>query len=72
MVRNDLNREFQDLITRYAWGIVWNRRGLDIRTRRLVVLAMKAALGRHEEFRLHATVGLKSGMKLSELKEVLL
>ena len=68
----DLNREFQDLITRYAWGTVWTRPGLDIRTRRLLVLAMTAALGRYEEFRLHLRAGLKSGLEISDLKEVLL
>lgn len=69
---NDLNREFQDLITRYAWGTIWTRPGLDIRTRRLLVLAMTAALGRHEEFRLHLRAGLKGGLEVSDLKEVLL
>lgn len=68
----DLNREFQDLITRYAWGTVWTRPGLDIRTRRLLVLAMTAALGRYEEFRMHLRAGLKSGLEVSDLKEVLL
>jgi 3-oxoadipate enol-lactonase / 4-carboxymuconolactone decarboxylase len=69
---NDFNREFQDLITRYAWGTVWTRPGLDIRTRRLLVLAITAALGRHDEFRLHVKAGLKDGLELSDLKEVLL
>jgi len=69
---NDLNREFQDLITRYAWGTVWTRPGLDIRTRRLLVLAMTAALGRVEEFRMHLKAGLKAGLELSDVKEVLL
>ncbi len=69
---NDLNREFQDLITRYAWGTVWTRPGLDLRTRRLLVLAMTAALGRYEEFRMHLRAGLKSGLEVSDLKEVLL
>ena len=64
--------EFQDLITRYAWGTVWTRPGLDIRTRRLLVLAITAALGRHEEFRLHLKAGLKAGLELSDVKEVLL
>ena len=68
----DLNREFQDLITRYAWGTIWTRPGLDIRTRRLLVLAMTAALGRYEEFRMHLRAGLKAGMDVSDLKEVLL
>jgi 3-oxoadipate enol-lactonase/4-carboxymuconolactone decarboxylase len=69
---NDLNREFQELITRYAWGTVWSRPGLDIRTRRLLVLAMTATLGRHEEFRLHLRAGLRGELELSDLKEVLL
>ncbi len=69
---NDFNREFQDLITRYAWGTVWTRPGLDIRTRRLLVLAITAALGRHEEFRLHLRAGLKGGLEVSDIKEVLL
>lgn len=69
---NDLNREFQDLITRYAWGTVWTRPGLDIRTRRLLVLAMTASLGRYEEFRMHLRAGLKSGLEVSDMKEVLL
>ncbi len=69
---NDLNREFQDLITRYAWGTVWTRPGLDVRTRRLLVLAITAALGRHEEFRLHLRAGLKGGLEVSDVKEVLL
>jgi 3-oxoadipate enol-lactonase/4-carboxymuconolactone decarboxylase len=69
---NDLNREFQDLITRYAWGTIWTRPGLDIRTRRLLVLAMTAAMGRYEEFRLHLRAGMKAGLELSDLKEVLL
>lgn len=69
---NDLNREFQDLITRYAWGTVWKRPGLDIRTRRLLVLAITVALGRVEEFRMHLKAGLKAGLELSDVKEVLL
>lgn len=49
----DFNREFQDLITRYAWGTIWTRPGLDQATRRLLVLATTASLGCWEEFRLH-------------------
>jgi 3-oxoadipate enol-lactonase/4-carboxymuconolactone decarboxylase len=69
---NDLNRDFQDLITRYAWGSVWTRPGLDIRTRRLLVLAIAATLGRHEEFRMHLKAGLAAGLEQSDIKEVLL
>lgn len=68
----DLNREFQELITRYAWGTIWTRPALDPRTRRLLVLAMTAALGRWEEFRLHARTGNTHELELRDLKEVLL
>jgi 3-oxoadipate enol-lactonase/4-carboxymuconolactone decarboxylase len=68
----DLNREFQELITRYAWGTIWTRPALDPRTRRLLVLAMTAALGRWEEFRLHVRTGNKHELELRDLKEVLL
>ena len=68
----DLTRDFQELITRYAWGSVWTRPGLDHRTRRLLVLAVTAALGRWEEFRLHLRAGLEHGLESSDLKETLL
>jgi 3-oxoadipate enol-lactonase / 4-carboxymuconolactone decarboxylase len=68
----DFNREFQDLITRYAWGTIWTRPGLDRRTRRLLVLAMMASLGRWEEFSLHVRAGLAHELEPCDLKEVLL
>ena len=68
----DFNREFQELITRYAWGTVWTRPGLDLRTRRLLVLATMAALGRWEEFSLHVRAGLARELEPCDLKEVLL
>ena len=68
----DFNRDFQMMITRYAWGTVWTRPGLDRRTRRLVVLTTTAALGRWEEFRLHLRAGLAHGLEECDLKEVLL
>jgi len=68
----DFTREFQDLITRYAWGAVWTRPGLDPRVRRLLVLAMTASLGRWEEFRLHVRTGLAAELEEEELKELLL
>jgi 3-oxoadipate enol-lactonase/4-carboxymuconolactone decarboxylase len=66
------NRDFQELITRYAWGSVWTRPGLDHRTRRLLVLAMTAALGRWEEFRLHLRAALANGLEPCDVKETLL
>ncbi|HUB33634.1 MAG TPA: alpha/beta fold hydrolase [Bryobacteraceae bacterium] len=65
-------RDFQELITRYAWGTIWTRPGLDPGTRRLLVLAMTAALGRWEEFRLHVRTGLTAELEPEDLKEVLL
>ena len=67
------NTEFQDLITRYAWDEIWNRPGLDHRTRRMLVLAMTVSLGRWEEFALHVRAALSSGdLTQDDLKEVLL
>lgn len=68
----ELTREFQDLITRFAWGAVWTRPGLDQHTRRLLVLAATAALGRWEEFRLHVRTGLAHELEPCDIKEVLL
>jgi 3-oxoadipate enol-lactonase / 4-carboxymuconolactone decarboxylase len=68
----DFNREFQELIARYAWGTIWTRPGLDRRTRRLLVLAMMAALGRWEEFRMHVRAALEHGFEPCDLKELLL
>ena len=67
------NAEFQELITRYAWNEIWNRPGLEHKVRRMLVIAMTVALGRWEEFKLHARAGLQSGdLTQDDLKEVLL
>jgi 3-oxoadipate enol-lactonase/4-carboxymuconolactone decarboxylase len=68
----EFTRDFQELITRYAWGTIWSRPELDRRTRRLLVLAVTAALGRWEEFALHVRAGLASDLEICDLKEVLL
>ena len=68
----DLTRDFQETITRYAWGTVWARPGLDQRTRRLLTLAITAALGRWEEFSLHLRAGLARDLEPCDVKEVLL
>lgn len=71
--RTPFKADFQAMITRYAWNEVWGRPGLDHRTRRLLVVAMTASLGRWEEFRLHVRSGLEQGgFTQDELKEVLL
>jgi 3-oxoadipate enol-lactonase/4-carboxymuconolactone decarboxylase len=66
------NAEFQDLLTRYAWGEMWTRNVLDDRTRRLLVLAMLIAQSRWEEFEMHVKAGLAAELSAAELKEVLL
>jgi 3-oxoadipate enol-lactonase/4-carboxymuconolactone decarboxylase len=68
----EFTRSFQELITRYVWGTVWTRPGLDARTRRLLVLAITASLGRWEEFRLHVRTGLAAELEREDLEEVLL
>ena len=69
---NAFNREFQALITRYAWGEVWTRHVLDDRTRRLIVLGMMLALARFDEFQMHVRSGLDAELSVEDLKEVLL
>ena len=65
--------EFQDLITRYAWGEIWTRPGLDERTRRILAIGTTVALGRWEELRLHVRAGLAhGGLTADDIKEVLL
>ena len=64
---------FEDLINRNVWNGIWNRPGLDHKTRRLLVVATTASLGAWEEFRLHVRTGLEqNGISQDELKEVLL
>jgi 4-carboxymuconolactone decarboxylase len=68
----DFNREFQDLLTRYAWGEIWARPGLPRPTRSIITLAMMVALNRSDEFRLHVRAALNNGVTRDEIKEVLL
>lgn len=63
---------FQDLITRYAWGAVWARPGLDRRTRSCVTIAVLAALHRDGEIPMHVRAALGSGVTVEEIQEVLL
>jgi 3-oxoadipate enol-lactonase/4-carboxymuconolactone decarboxylase len=69
---SDFTQDFQDLITRYAWAEIWTRPLLDDRTRRMVVLALMAAGGRLEEFRLHLAAGLNHELEICDVKEILL
>jgi 4-carboxymuconolactone decarboxylase len=64
--------DFQDLITRYAWGEVWSRPGLDRRTRSAITLAMLAALGHDEELAMHVAAAQRIGLGVEEINEVLL
>jgi len=69
---NDLTRDFQDLITRYAWGEVWTRPGLPRHTRSLITLAMLVALNREDEFKMHIRAAFNNGVTQAEIQEVLL
>ncbi|MEU4743268.1 4-carboxymuconolactone decarboxylase [Actinosynnema sp. NPDC023658] len=64
--------DFQDFITRYAWGEVWSRPGLDRRVRSCITLAMLAALGHEHELAMHVRAALRNGVTADEIKEVLL
>ena len=68
----DFTREFQELITRYAWGEIWSRPGLDRRTRSCITLTALVALGRDEELAMHVRAALRNGLSPDEIKEVLL
>ena len=68
----DFTREFQDLITRYAWGEIWTRPGLDRRTRSCITLTALVALGRDDELAMHVRAALRNGLTADEIKEVLL
>jgi 4-carboxymuconolactone decarboxylase len=70
--KSEFTAEFQDLITRYAWGEIWTRPGLDRRTRSAITLTALVALGRFEELRMHLRAALRNGLEENEIKEVLL
>jgi 4-carboxymuconolactone decarboxylase len=64
--------DFQDFITRYAWGEIWSRPGLDRRTRSCITVTALVALGRFEELELHIRAAERNGLTPDEIKEVLL
>jgi 4-carboxymuconolactone decarboxylase len=68
----DFTADFQDLITRYAWGEIWTRPGLDRRTRSCITLTALVAMGRLEELEMHVRAALRNGLTTDEIKEVLL
>src|SRR5437870_8379173 len=70
--RTALTHEFQDLLTRYAWGEIWDRPGLPRHTRSLLTIAMLVALNRPEELKMHLRAARNNGVTADEIKEVLM
>jgi len=68
----DFTADFQDLITRYAWGEIWTRPGLDRKTRSCITLTALVALGHLDELEMHVRAALRNGLTVDEIKEVLL
>lgn len=68
----DLDRDFQTMITEYAWGTVWTRPGLDRRTRSLITITALIARGHHEELALHLRAARRNGVTMEEISETLL
>jgi 4-carboxymuconolactone decarboxylase len=69
---NEFNQEFQNLITRYAWGEIWARPGLPRHTRSLMTICMMVALNREEELKLHLRAASNNGVSREQIKEALL
>jgi 4-carboxymuconolactone decarboxylase len=69
---NEFNQDFQDFITRYAWGEIWMRPGLPRHSRSLITIAMLVALSRADELRMHIRAAFRNGVTRDEIKEVLL
>jgi 4-carboxymuconolactone decarboxylase/3-oxoadipate enol-lactonase/4-carboxymuconolactone decarboxylase len=69
---SDFTAEYQDLITRYAWGEIWTRPGLDRRTRSAITLTALVARGQFDELEMHIRAALRNGLSTDEIKEVLL
>lgn len=69
---NDFNQDFQNFISRYAWGEVWSRPGLSRHTRSLVTIAILLSLGREDELRMHLRACFNNGVTKEDLKELIL
>ena len=67
-----LNEEFQRFITRYAWGDIWSRPGLDRHTRSMITIAMLIALNREAELKMHLNAAFNNGVTREELKELIM
>lgn len=67
-----LNEEFQNFITRYAWGDIWSRPGLDRHTRSMITIAMLIALNREAELKMHLNAAFNNGVTREELKELIM
>jgi 4-carboxymuconolactone decarboxylase len=70
--KSDFDADFQDLITRYAWGEIWTRPGLPLHTRSLLTIGLMVALNRGEELRMHLRAAANNGVTAAEIREVLL
>jgi 3-oxoadipate enol-lactonase/4-carboxymuconolactone decarboxylase len=68
----EFTAEFQQLITRYAWGTIWTRPGLDRRTRSLITITALVARGHHEELAMHVKAAIRNGVTPAEIRETLL
>jgi 4-carboxymuconolactone decarboxylase len=68
----EFTADFQDFITRYAWGDLWARTGLTRQQRSMVTLALLAGLGRHDEVAMHVRAALRNGLTPAQISEVLL
>ena len=68
----DFTEEFQRLITEYAWGTIWTRKGLDRRSRSLITLTALVARGHHEELKMHLRAARRNGLTNDEIKELLM
>jgi 4-carboxymuconolactone decarboxylase len=68
----EFTRDFQTLVSEFAWGTIWARPGLDRRSRSMITLTALIARGHHEELALHIAAALRNGLSREEIKEVLL
>lgn len=69
---SDLTADFQQFITEYAWGTIWTRPGLDLRSRSIITLTALIARGHHTELAMHLRAALRNGLSRDEIKEILM